>query len=114
MVQLAAVLGAVTVTAAGASVDGTSEVSDSVGSADQLTLTRACDVTDAGISPEYVPVVAVALAMPLAIGVQVVPPSALNAISTVWPAGRLWLQVIVRVEPAPHVTAVFGAVTITR
>ena len=34
--------------------------------------------------------------------------------STVCEVPRSCVQVIVRVDPAPHVTAVFGAVTITR
>src|SRR4051812_709492 len=108
------VLGAVTVISDGCSVKATLLMSASLGSADQLTRIRPWVVGIDGSRPVHVLVVTLSLATADATGTHVAPASGLNAMSTVSSGPRLWVHVTVLVEPAPHVTAVFGAVTMMR
>src|SRR5262245_36598165 len=75
---------------------------------------RACVVTVGGMRTAREPVVAVAFATPDARDSQVAPLSTLISMFTSSPVARLCVQVTVRVDPAPQVTAVLGAVTVTR
>src|SRR4051812_14838269 len=108
------VLGVVTVITDGCSVKTTLLTSASLGSADQLTRIRPWVVAIDGRRPVHVLVVALSFATAVATGSHVAPASGLNAMSTVSSGPRLWVQVTVLVEPAPQVTAVLGAVTLTR
>src|SRR6185436_15490876 len=110
--QLTFVLGALTVMA-GATIEKiTLLISPFIDKPAGLTRTSAWVVRTVGIGPVYVPVVAVAAGTPEVIGVHVAPLSGLKSMSNACELPRVWVQVIVRNDPAAHVTAVFGAVTV--
>ena len=111
IVQATFLFGAVTVSVGVASVNGVLLTSPSNELPAGLTRTSPCVVTTDGVTAVYAPVPDVAAGTPDATGVQVEPLFALNSTSNVWAAPSEWFQVIVRVDPAAQLTAVFGAVT---
>src|SRR5262245_7404946 len=106
------VFGAVTVPVGAATVNTTLLRSPLSGGAAGLSRISPDVVSSDAIWVVSEPVVDVAAGTPEAIGIQLEPLSGLRSTSKVWAAPRLCVQVMLRVDPAAHVTAVFGAVTV--
>ena len=109
--HVTAVFGAVTCTAGTAMVNGTSLTSEA-GVSTELTRINAVVVGRAVTVHEMVPVLAAVFCTAGTMVWYVPPPSRESSTFTALSKPRLWFQLIVTCDPSPHVTAVFGVLTV--